>query len=149
MDTREKLDSALKDAMRANNDVARRTLRMVLAAIKFIQIEKGSEPDEAAVLGVIQKEIKSRREAISDAQRANRPDLISESEAEILVLESFLPKQMSEEDLVALARQAASEVEAKSPADMGKVMKVLIPRVQGRAAGDQISKVVRQLLQNG
>jgi len=149
MDTRQKLDAALKDAMRSNDDVPRRTLRMVLAAIKFLQIEKGSQPDETAVLAVIQKEIKSRRESIADAQRANRPDLIADTEAEIHVLESFLPKQMSEEELLTFARQAVAEAEAKTPADMGKVMKLLIPQVQGRASGDLISKAVRQILQDG
>jgi uncharacterized protein YqeY len=149
MDTRQKLDTALKDAMRANNDTARRTLRMVMAAIKFAQVENRSDLDEQAVLAILQKEIKSRRESVADAQRANRPDLISEGEAEIQVLEAFLPKQMAEDELVALARQAAAEADAKNPSDMGKVMKILMPRVQGRAPGDQVSKAVRQVLQNG
>jgi uncharacterized protein len=143
---RTQLESALKDAMRASDDVRRRTIRMVLAAVKFSEIEKRAAIDDAAVLAIIQKEVKSRRESIQEAQKANREDLVSANEAEIRVLEGFLPKPLSPEELAELARAAIAEVGAKSPAEMGKVMKVLLPRVQGKVPGDQVSQVVRQLL---
>ena len=147
MDIRTKLENSVKDAMRAGDDVTRRTVRLVLAAIKQMEIDQRISLDETAIFAIIQKEIKTRREALEEAERANRPDLITENEAEINVLKLFLPEELSENDLLVLVKEAVSEVGATSPADMGKVMKILLPRIQGRAPGDRISKAVRMLLQ--
>jgi uncharacterized protein YqeY len=99
------------------------------------------------VLSILQKEIKSRQEAIEDARRANRPDLVESSQAEIVVLQEFLPKQLTTEELEALAKHVIAEVGASNIREMGQVMKVLVPRLEGRAPGDQASQVVRRLLQ--
>lgn len=147
MDLKTQLESTLKDAMRSRDDVRKRTVRMALLAIRMTEIENGKPLDEAALNAIIPKEIKSRQEAIAEARRANRPDLVSASEAELKVLESFLPPQLNPQELEALARQAITEAGAASPADMGKVMKLLTPRIQGRATGAQASQLVRQLLQ--
>ncbi len=93
------------------------------------------------------KRLKSRRESIEDAQKANRPDLIRANEEEIAVLESYLPKQMTPKEISATAQEVIAEIGAASAADMGKVMKVLLPRLQGKAPGNLVSQVVRQLLQ--
>lgn len=146
MNTKEKLELALKTAMKAGDDVTRRTVRMVLAAIRQAEIDKQITLDETAVLSIIQKELKTRREAVEEAGRANRADIVAATQAEIKVLESFLPSALSAEELKALAEAAIAEVGAASPADMGKVMKVLMPRVAGRAPGDQVSAAVRGLL---
>lgn len=147
MTTKADLESALKDAMRSGDEVRKRTIRMALASIRFSEIEKGSPLDENGLMAVLQKEVKSHQEAIADAQKARRPDLASQSQAEIDVLQTFLPQPYSQEELQELARQAIAEAGATSPADMGKVMKILTPRLQGRATGSQASQVVRQLLQ--
>jgi hypothetical protein len=147
METKLSLETALKDAMRHNDDLRKRTIRMALAAVKLAEIEKGAVLDESALVAILHKEIKSRRESIADAQKANRPDLVSGSEAEIIVLQEFLPQALSAEELRTMVAAAVDEAGAKTPADMGKVMKLVIPRAQGRAANDQISQVVRQLLQ--
>ena len=147
MDTKEQLSVALKEAMRANDELRKRTIRQTLAAIKQVEIDKRLTLDEAGVLVVIQKEVKSRYEAIADAERAHRPDLVSAAQDEIGVLENFLPKALTPVELEALARQAITEVGATSPREMGQVMKTLIPRLQGRATGDQASQAVRKLLQ--
>jgi uncharacterized protein len=147
MSMKETLESSLKDAMRAKDDLTRRTLRMALAAIRNAEIDRGSALDEAAVLALLQKEIKTRQESMNEAQRAGRADLEAAAKAEIGVLEKFLPQPFSPEALEELARQAVAEVGATSQRDMGKVMKILIPRLQGRAAGDQVSQVVRRLLE--
>jgi uncharacterized protein YqeY len=147
MTTKAQLENALKEAMRASDEVRKRTIRMVLSAMKLAEVEKGTALDETAIAGILQKEIKSRHESIADAQRANRPDLVVASEAEIVVLQGFLPKPLSSEELEALARQVIAEVGATSPREMGQVMKVIVPRAQGRAPGDQVSQVVRKLLQ--
>jgi uncharacterized protein YqeY len=147
MTTKTLLENALKDAMRAGDDLRKRTLRMAISAIRMAEIDKGGALDENAILAILQKEVKSRQESIADAQRANRPDLEAASQDEIEILEGFLPKQLSLEELERLARQAIAEVGATSPREMGQVMKILIPRLQGRATGDQASQAVRKLLQ--
>jgi uncharacterized protein YqeY len=147
MDIKTRLQNAMKDAMRNGDEVTKRTVRMALAAIKQIEVDRRVELEDAAIVGILQKEIKTRRESLEEAQRANRPDLVTASEAEIDVLKAFLPEELSEEELMRLTREAVSESGATSPADMGKVMKLLLPRVQGKAPGDRISQAVRQLLQ--
>ena len=147
MNTKSQLENALKEAMRSRDDLRKRTLRMALSAIRMAEIDKGAALDESATLAILQKEVKSRQESMAEAQRANRPDLEDASRAEIDVLENFLPKQLSPEELEALARQTIVEVGANSQRDMGQVMKVLIPRLQGRATGERASQVVRKLLQ--
>ena len=147
MDLKTQIQTSLKDAMRSGDELRKNTLRMALAAIKFAEVEKGAHMDENAYLAILHKEVKSRRESIADAQRANRPDLIQAAEAEIAVLETFLPKALSEAELENLARQVIAEVGATSLREMGQVMKTLMPRLQGRATGDQASQVVRKLLQ--
>lgn len=146
MDIKTQLSDAMKRAMKANDDVARRTTRMALAAIKQSEVDKQTTLDEAAVMSLLQKEIKNRREAIDEARKANRQDLVSDNEAEIKVLEAFLPKAMDAAELRALAEAAIQETGASAPTDMGKVMKALMPKVAGRAAGDQVSAAVRELL---
>jgi uncharacterized protein YqeY len=146
MDMKEKLTEAMRQAMRSNDDVARRTTRMVLAAIKQAEVDKQAAQDDAAVMALLQKEIKNRREAIEEARKANRSDLIADNEAEIKVLEAFLPKAMTPEELRALVQAGIDETGASSPADMGKVMKAVMPKIAGRAAGDQVSAMVKELL---
>jgi len=141
------LETALKEALRSGDDLRKNTIRMVLSAIKLVEIDKGAPLDETGISLILQKEVKSRRESIADAQRANRLDLIATSEAEISILEGFLPKPLTSDELDALVRQAIQETGATSLREMGQVMKVLMPRLQGRLGGDQVSQAVRKLLQ--
>lgn len=147
MDMKTQINEALKEAMKTNDDLRRRTLRMVMAAIKQVEVDKRAALDDAGVMALIQKEIKNRREALEEAKKANRADLAADNEAEIAVLEVFLPKAMPAEELRALVQAAIAETGAVAPSDMGKVMKVVIPRVAGRAPNDAISAAVRELLQ--
>ncbi len=147
METKTKLENALKDAMRAGDVVGKRTVRMALAAIKQAEIDRLETLDEPAVLALLQKELKTRRESLEEAHKAGRADLVAEIEAEIKIVQGFLPQALSPDELKALAAAAIAETGAVSPADMGKVMKVLMPRVQGRVPGDQVSQAVRELLQ--
>jgi len=147
MDLKSTLQSDLKDAMRKGDEARKSTLRMALSAIKLAEVEKGAHMDEAAYLAIIQKEIKSRRESIADAERANRPELIAQAEQEIKILQGYLPAAFSQEELEIMAKASISEAGATSIREMGQVMKILIPRLQGRATGDQASQVVRKLLQ--
>jgi uncharacterized protein YqeY len=146
MDIKARLNEAMKRAMKASDEVTKRTTRMTLAAIKQAEVDRQTTLDEVAVVSLLQKEIKNRREALEEAKKANRPDLIAENEAEIKVLEAFMPEAMSADELRLLAQAAVAEAGAASPADMGKVMKVLMPKVAGRAAGEQVSAIVKELL---
>jgi uncharacterized protein YqeY len=146
MDLKTKLNESLKDAMKSGDVIRRTTIRMALAAIKQVEVDKRISLDDAAVMGILQKEIKNRREAIEEAKKAVRPDLISANEAEIAVLESFLPKAMSAEELRAIVQATITEVGANSASDMGKVMKAVMPKTAGRAPGDAVSAMVRELL---
>jgi uncharacterized protein len=147
MELKLKLENDLKDAMRSGDDVKKSSIRMVIAAIKLAQVEKGDLLDDQAIVGLVQKEIKSRKESIADAEKANRPDLISAANEEIKALEMYLPAQITQEELTALAKAAIIESGAALPNDMGKVMKLLVPQVQGKAPNDQVSRTVRQLLE--
>ena len=147
MDIKTKLNDSVKDAMRTNDEVRKRTLRMALAAIKQVEVDKRAALDDMAVIALIQKEIKNRREALEEAKKANRPDLAEANEAEIKVLEVFLPQAMPAEELRAIVQAAIAETGASQPSDMGKVMKVVMGKVAGRAPNDMISQMVRELLQ--
>ena len=146
MDTKTQLNNAMKEAMRAKDKVAKRTLTMVRAAIQQTEKDHREELDDSAVLAILQKELKSREETITEAKKAGRDDLVADTEEEIIVLKQYLPEAMSAEDLRALASEVIAEVEAITIRDMGKVMKVIVPRVAGRASGGDISNVVKELL---
>jgi hypothetical protein len=146
MSIKSQIENDLVGAMRSGDMLQKRTLRMVLSAFKLSEIDKGASLDEAACVSIIQKEIKSRRETIVDAQRADRSDLVTEAQAEIALLETYLPAQLNQTELETMAREAIAEVEATTTNEMGLVMKILMPRVQGRAEGSQVSQVVRKLL---
>ena len=146
MDTKTQLNESVKEAMKSGDEVRKRTLRMVLAAVKQVEVDKQAPLDDLAVVALIQKEIKNRREAIEEAKKADRPDLIAENEVEIKVLEVFLPKAMPAEELRALVQAAIAETGASAPSDMGRVMKIVMPKVAGRAPNDMISSAVKELL---
>ena len=146
MDIKTKLNDSVKDAMKSGDTLRKDTLRMALAAIKQVEVDKRITLDDAAVMALLQKEIKNRREALEEAKKAERPDLISANEAEIAILEVFLPKAMPADELRALVAAAIAETGAAAPADMGKVMKAVMPKVAGRAPNDAISAMVRELL---
>jgi uncharacterized protein YqeY len=148
METKNELEQALKTAIKAGDDVTKRTVRMALAAIRQVEIDKQISLDEPAVLAILQKEIKTRRESVEEASKVNRMDIVASTQAEIKVLEVYLPPALGVDELKALVEAAITEVGAVTPADMGRVMKVLMPRVAGRAAGDQVSALVREMLQD-
>jgi uncharacterized protein YqeY len=152
MNIKSELENALKDAMRSKDEIALRTIRMALSAIKLAEVEKatvekGAVLEEPELIVILQKEIKSRREAIQEAEKAARPDLLDAAKADIAILEKYLPKAMDPAELEIMIREVIAEVGATGMTDMGKVMKILLPKLQGRAASDQVSQLVRQLLQ--
>ena len=144
--TKPELESRLHEAIRSSDDVAKRTLRMILTAWKLAEVEIGSPLDEPGTLSLLQKEAKGRRETIADAERAGRQDMIRAANAELALLETFLPRPLTDRELEDLALLAIQEVGASGPEQMGLVMKALMPAVQGRADGKAVSQAVRNLL---
>ena len=146
MNLKTKLNDSLKDAMKSNDVMRKDTIRMALAAVKQIEVDKRVSLDDAAVMALLQKEIKNRREALEEAKKAERADLASANEAEILILEAFLPTAMPADELRELVKAAIAETGATSVKEMGKVMKLVIEKAAGRAPGDAISAAVREIL---
>jgi uncharacterized protein YqeY len=146
MVTKEALEARLHEAMRSGDAVEKRTLRGILSAWKLVEVDRGGPLDEQAALSLLQKEAKTRHESIADAEKADRNDLVESSQAELDFLKSFLPQRLSDAELELLAQHAIEEAGATTLDQMGQVMKLLMPRVQGRAEGKLVSQMVRNLL---
>lgn len=143
------LTEHLKNAMRAKDSVALNTLRAVKSAIKNAAIEKGgadAELDEGAIVNIIRKQIKQRRESVEQFTQAGRTELADQEEAEIAILEHYLPAPLSPEEVDELVATAIEESGASSRSDMGKVMKILQERTAGRADGKSLSQAVMKQL---
>ncbi len=148
MDKKQEIQSALTAAMKARDEDTKRTLRLVMTVIKLAEVEERDEIDESRILSILQKELKTREDSIKEAEQAGREDLIEAAKKEIEILNKFLPQQMSQEELHALALEVIDKTGAESIRDMGKVMSSLMPKLAGRASGQEASKIVRDLLQN-
>ncbi|NIV36264.1 MAG: GatB/YqeY domain-containing protein [Anaerolineae bacterium] len=151
MGLREKLMDDLKVAMREKDETRKRAIRSVLAGIKKGETELGSDGqrvsmDDDAILRVIAKQAKERQESIDAFRSGGRDDLVAREEADLAVLQEYLPQQMSREEVEAVAQQVIAEVGATGPHDIGKVMKPLMARLKGRADGRLANQIVRELL---
>ena len=169
MALKESITQDLKLAMRSGEEAQKNALRQLLAGIRQAELEKRgalarekakagqvgqsdlaelehTQIDAAEVVSVIQREAKARRESIIDAQKAGRPDLVPGYEKELAIIEAYLPKQLSRDEIVALAQAAIAEAGATDAKQMGAVMKLLTPRTRGLADGRQVSEIVRELL---
>jgi uncharacterized protein YqeY len=142
----QRLESAMRDSMRARDEQRTQTLRMAMAAAQNQRIARGRDLTDEEVVDVLTKQVKQRRESIAMFRDAGREDRAAAEEAEAAILAEFLPEQLSEDELVSLARAAIAETGASSPSDMGRVMGTLSPRTKGRADGRVVSDVVRRLL---
>lgn len=146
MVTKVELETELRNAMRSGDEVRKRTLRMILAAAKLAEVDKRGELDEAGMQAVLQKEVKTRQEAIVDAEKARREDLAAAARAELVIVQAYLPAPLSPTELERMTREAIVATGAAGPQDMGKVMKEIMPKVQGRADGKTVNEIVRRLL---
>ncbi len=142
----EKLNSDLKEAMKAKDPVKTGTLRMLISEIKYVKIEKMKELDDTDIASVIQKAIKSRKDSAEQYTNANRPELAEKETAEIAVLECYLPKQMDAAEIEKIVSSVIGEVGAIGGKDMGKVMQKLMPLVKGKADGKLVNDIVKKLL---
>jgi len=141
---KERIDADLKDAMRSKDELGTSVLRMLKSAVKYKEVEPGGHAlDDGGVLAVIQTLIKQRRDSVEQFRAGGRPELADKEEREIVKLQSYLPAQMSPDELRTEVRSAIAQVGAKGPKDMGAVMKALMPKVQGRAEGKAVSEAVK------
>jgi uncharacterized protein YqeY len=143
---KQKLSDDLKQALRDGDKVRRSTIRLAIAAIKNAEIARQTTLEDADILGVIAKEIRQRKESIEAFKQGGRQELVAQEEAEMAVLEQYLPQQMSRDEIIAEARQVIDEVGAEGIRDKGKVMPQLIAKLKGRADGREINEVVTELL---
>lgn len=148
MPLEQKLREDLKDALRQGDKSRVSVVRLVLAGIKNAEIAKGAGVilEDGDILGVIAKEARQHQESIDAFRKGNRSDLVAKEEAELAILQRYLPKQMSREEIVAAARQVITEVGARGPADKGKVMPRLVAQLKGKADGREVNAVVTELL---
>ena len=146
MNLKEKLTEDLKQAMRQGDERRKSTIRLVRAAITNAEIERGEELSDDEVLAVIAKQAKQRRESVTEFARGGRQDLVDQEEEELQILLSYLPAQMSRDDIEIAARQVIAEVGATSMAQMGEVMRRLMPQLKGKADGSLVNQVVKEIL---
>ncbi|MFC2071950.1 GatB/YqeY domain-containing protein [Chloroflexota bacterium] len=143
---KERLSNDLKQAVRGGDKVRRSVLRLVLAAVQNAEIARQAAIEDSDVLGIIAKEARQHQESIDSFKQGNRHDLVAQQEAEMAVLEEYLPQQVTRDEIIAEARRVIEEVGAQGPGDKGKVMPKLIAQLKGRADGREINEVVTELL---
>lgn len=146
MHPKEQVQQDLKDAMRSKDTQRREVLRLLMAAFKQVEVDQRKELAPEDALGILMTEAKKRRESIDEMENAGRAELAEQEKYELSVIETYLPRQLSREEIETMAREAIAEVGATTPKDMGNVMKVLMPRVKGQADGKLVNSVVRELL---
>jgi uncharacterized protein YqeY len=157
MTLKDQLNADLRDAMRAGDETRKSTLRLLITAIRNAEIPpegatavaSRAELDDEAVLNVVRREVKQRRDSIDAYARANRGDLVAKEEAELAVLATYLPAQMSRAEIEAVAKGIIDRVGASGPADKGKVMPAVMAELRDKAEGREINAVVTELLNRG
>lgn len=146
---KQKFQENLKQSMLARDELKTSVLRLLLSAINYYEIQKGGAGYQATdedVISVIQKEIKQRKDSIEQFKAGGRQDLSDKETKELEILQTYLPAQMSEEEIKSIVKQIIQEIGATTIADMGKVMAALMPKVKGKADGGLVSKIVKEEL---
>ena len=149
--TKTQLKDELKQSMLAKNSEKTSTLRMVISALGYYEIEKGGagyEATEEDIEAILQKQAKQRRDSIEQFKAGNRPELAEKETKELELIEAYLPKQMDEEEVKRLVNEAVEQTGATTQSDLGKVMGALMPKIKGKADGGLVSKLVKEKLEN-
>jgi len=146
MSLKEKLLEDLKSSMKNKDTVRKNTITMVRAAIKQKEVDERKELKDEDILDIISKQLKEKRNVIGDFKKADRQDLVELTEKEIEILLEYMPAQLTDEELEEIVKQTINDTNATSAKDIGLVMKSVMPKVKGRADGERVNKIVRQLL---
>ncbi|MFB5677265.1 GatB/YqeY domain-containing protein [Paenibacillus terreus] len=147
MNLSERLNEDMKQAMKSKDKFKLSTIRMVRSTIKNLEIELKRDLDDTELLDILSREIKQRKDALQEFEKAGRDELAESNRAEIEILSQYLPAQLTEEEIKVIVQQTIQETGASSKADMGKVMAALMPKVKGRADGKLVNQTVQQFLQ--
>ena len=142
----DKINTDLKAAMRAKEEIRLLVLRTLLSSVNYAEIAKQKKLDDAGIIEVVGKEIKQRRESIEAYEKGNRQDLADKEKAELAILQEYMPAQMGREEITSIVEKVIAEVGAKGPGDKGKVMQKLMPQVKGKADGNEVNGIVTDLL---
>jgi uncharacterized protein YqeY len=146
MSLKQQLQEHLKEALRARDERRKSVIRMAMAAIVNAEVEHGGELDDADVVAILRKDARQRQDAIAELRQASRPDLLAQEEAELAILEEYLPELLSREEIAEEVRQVIAEVGATGMGQMGRVMRQVMSELKGRADGRVVNQVVRELL---
>jgi len=142
----DQINNDLKEAMKSGDRFRTQTLRSLKSAIKYAEIEAGNELDDQSLLAVIAKEAKQRRDSIAEFEKGGRDDLVESESTELAILESYLPEQMSEDEIRTKAQTVIDELGIADMKGMGQVMKKLMAELKGQADGKVVNQIVRELL---
>lgn len=146
MTLKERLLNDLKEAMKEKDEIRKDTIQLIRAAILKIEKDKHITLEDDGVSDVLAKELKSARDALVEIEKSGREDLIQKTNRQIEIIQQYLPEQLSEEQLEAIVKEAIQETGALSIKDMGKIMKVVMPKIKGRSDGNLVNTVVKKLL---
>ena len=146
MGLKEQLLEDMRNAMRAKDTLRRDAVRMVLAAVQNAEIAKQADLDQAGIQSLIAREIKQRRETIEMAEKGNRPELVEKESKQVEILKAYLPKQLSGEEIEAIAREVIAELGADGLGQIGSVMRAMMGKVKGQADGRLVNEIVKKLL---
>jgi uncharacterized protein YqeY len=146
MSLSERLNEDMKQMMKSGDKFALTVVRMIRSAVKNAEIDAKRTLTDDEVMDILTREIKQRRDALQEFEKAGREDLANQAKAEVEVIQRYMPQPLTEEELISIVEETVNEVGATSKGDMGKVMSALMPKVKGRADGKQVNAVVQRLL---
>lgn len=147
MNLSERLNEDMKQAMKSQDKFKLSTIRLIRATIKNLEIDLKRTLNDNEVLDILSREIKQRKDALQEFEKAGREDLADKVKAEAEIIAEYLPQQLTEEEIKVIVQQTIQETGASSKADMGKIMSALMPKVKGRADGKLVNQAVQELLQ--
>lgn len=147
MALKEKLMVDLKSSMKNKDSIRKNTITMIRAAIKQKEVDERIELDDQGIIEIISKQLKEKKNVIEDFKKGQRQDLVEQTEKEMEILLEYLPKQLSEDDIRKIVMETVKEVNASSMKDMGLVMKSVMPKVKGKADGNTVNKIVKEILE--
>lgn len=145
---KQKIDKDLKQALKSKDSLRLGVLRMMKSEIRYKEIEKGSELSSDEMISVLSSSVKRRKDSIQQFEKGGREDLVSQEKAELEVILGYMPEQLTEEKLIEIISQAIKEVNATGPSDLGKVMKLVMTQVKGKADGKMVNQLVSSHLQS-
>ncbi|EFA89787.1 GatB/YqeY domain-containing protein [Peptoniphilus lacrimalis] len=146
MSIKDKLMADLKDAMKSHNKLRKDVITLIRSAIKQREVDERIELTDEDILTIISKQLKEKKSSIEDFKKGNREDLVKQTEDEMEILLEYLPKQLSQEDLKEIVKDAIDKENISSMKDIGKLMKAVMPQVKGKADGNAVNKIARELL---